>query len=314
VSDAERVTARIEEATRRVAERDAIAVRLGSARTARDAAAAEAAAAEAAQVAEQEDVTRLETLSPTRIWATLKSTRDGDLARERAERDRASYLTAEAYARLSRLDAEVTQREQSLAAYATADADLEGAWQSKEEYLCETGAPHAEELVAVAGESARLHSRLKELKEAAVAAVDSRRALAEVERLLGSARNWSNWDTFMGGGMISDMVKYDKVDQATSALRYAQTTLDTLSRELADVGQQATARLDASFGLKVFDVVFDNIFSDLAMRSRVINAHDVVRGVLPKVIALLPPLDAEMTQIGERLDELAGRRTVLLRS
>lgn len=308
----EEVVAALESAGQRAAERDRLRAQLEVVRAARDDAARAAEAAAADYTAEQADVARLEGISPSRIWASLTFSREGDLARERAERDRASYVAAEAHARLTRADGELVRLEQRLAAYVKVDAELEEAQTAKEQWLADAGDPGGVELVALATEAAGLRDRQKELHEAAVAAVDARRALADAERLLGSARNWSNWDTFMGGGLFSDMMKYDRVDDSTRALGDARRALEKLQQELADVGTQAELRLEASMGLKVFDTLFDNIFSDLAMRSRIVDAHDAVSDVLPKVVALLPPLDAELRAVEARLAEVAARRSTLL--
>jgi hypothetical protein len=314
VASREEITGALESAGQRIAERDRLRAQLEVARAARDEAARAAEATATDYTAEQADVARLEGFSPSRIWASLTFSREGDLARERAERDRASYVAAEAHARLTRLDGEVVRLEQRLAAYAKAEVELAAAVAAKEAWLAETGDPAGVELVALSAETADLRSRQKELHEAAVAAVDARRALADAERLLGSARNWSNWDTFMGGGLFSDMVKYDRVDQSTRALADARRALETLQRELADVGTQAALRLEASMGLKVFDTLFDNIFSDLAMRSRIVEAHNSVAGLLPRVVALLPPLDEELRVVEARLAAIATRRTALVES
>ena len=53
---------------------------------------------------ESEDVERLESFSPSRIWASLKGSRDTDLDRESTEVERARFAVAEAEAE-SRRDA-----------------------------------------------------------------------------------------------------------------------------------------------------------------------------------------------------------------
>lgn len=312
MASAQEVTARLEDARRRIAERDRLRERVAAVVAARDEARQAADASAEDLVAEQADVTRLETVSPSRIWAALTLQRDSALARERAERDRASYLAAEAHGRHAALDADVFRLNQQLSAYREVDAELEAAVVAKEEFLAATGVRSGAELAGIAEERGALAAHLKELREAAVAAVDARRALADAEQLLGSARSWSNWDTFMGGGLFTDMVKYDRVDEATRAIGAAQRALATLQRELADIGSQAALKLEASLGEKVFDTLFDNIFSDFAMRSRIVDSHDTVRHVLPRVAALLKPIDEEISSVDARLAELEARRTAIL--
>ena len=53
---------------------------------------------------EEADVRRLESYSPTRIWAALRGSRDADLDREQAEQQAAEYAVAraEAWLRVAR--------------------------------------------------------------------------------------------------------------------------------------------------------------------------------------------------------------------
>jgi hypothetical protein len=317
VADTEAVHDALVRATERRAERSRLATRLESLRAAVDEAARSAATARTGLAEEERDVAKLESFSATRIWASLRDTRLSDLDRERAERDAAAYAVAEAEGRRAALQRDADALEAELATYASADDDHVAALVAKDTWVRENGAPGAEELAAIAEELGTLLARDKELMEAGRAAVEARRLLAEAEDRLRRARDWSNWDAFGGGGFFTDMMKYDRIDEAVGTLRAADRALKALSRELADVGMRVAASVNVRSvnvrGLdQAFDVWFDNIFSDLSVRSRVVDAHDTVRRVLAELVAMMSPLRADIDAGTARLAELNRRREELL--
>jgi hypothetical protein len=97
--------------------------------------------------------------------------------------------------------------------------------------------------------------------------------LEAARRTLASAGDLATYDTFLGGGMFGDMMKYDRMDQAQRLLHDADQALRHLSVELKDVGMSAVVNGLAVDGLtQTFDVWFDNIFSDWSVRTRIMDA------------------------------------------
>ena len=88
---------------------------------------------------------------------------------------------------------------------------------------------------------------------------------------LGSADSWSAYDTWFGGGLVSSSIKHDRIDAAGRLIAAAQDALVDLARELADVESVAGLRADLGISptARTFDVWFDNVFSDLSVRSSI---------------------------------------------
>lgn len=262
---------------------------------------------------ESSDVDRLESLSPTKIWSVLKGSRASDLERETAERDAARYALAEAAARR-----EVTQRElDGLRAQretlGDVDATLDHAMTAKEEWLAEQGGEVAQKLASIAERRGVVAALDGEAREAHGAGVQAARLLDEALALLGTAGSWATWDTFGGGGLVTDMIKHDKMDQATALVRHADHALRIFSRELADVNLQAVEGLRMDGLSRTFDVWFDNIFSDMAARSRIQDAGNRVAHTRQQVGAALAALEekglahqAELASLSARREELLG--------
>ena len=234
---------------------------------------------------EQADVAALESMSMTRILAALRGRRDADLDRERAEAVAAEYAVADAEARAAVEQREVASLEARIGEYGDLDARrtellAEREREVRDSPTAEATATRLTELAARVGE---LQARTVQLDEAEAAAAAAHAALEEAARHLGSAGSWATYDTFFGGGFIADMVKHDKLDRAGALMRQADAALAHLASELADVGVAAVGGIDISELTRTFDVWFDNIFSDWAVRDRIAQADERVHGLLRAV-------------------------------
>jgi hypothetical protein len=268
----------------------------------------------AEHAAEHEDVERLEGVSLTRVLTSLRGARDDRLARERAEADAALFRVREAEARLDAVRREYEAAQARLGQLAEAPATYAAVLDEQERWLAESSDPRGARLLALADERGRLTGELREIGEAVGAAGMAREALARVQDRLGSAENWSTYDTFFGGGMISSAVKQSRLDEAAAAAAHADRCLAALRTELADVGGVAlTAPQLAMDGTTGFlDVWFDNIFTDLAVRDQIKQAqHNLARSA-QLVDQVYGRLQQRATEARGRIDQLEVDRRSLL--
>jgi hypothetical protein len=165
-------------------------------------------------------------------------------------------------------------------------------------------------LSALRGSAATDRERERAERDAAryaLADAEARDAVAWLD-LLERARSWSTWDTFGGGGMFSDMMKYDRLDEVGHVLRDADLALERFSRELADLRLAGVEAVNVDGLTRAFDMWFDNIFTDLAVRDRIRDAHERVGHVLGVVESCLDDLTSRGHAIAAELEELSGRR------
>lgn len=99
---------------------------------------------------ETRDVERLESFSPTRIWAVLRGARDAELDRERAEQQAAEYAVAVARGEVQQLRTEEAAARTAATALGDVHGERQRALAAKEEWLHESGSPVAAELAEVA--------------------------------------------------------------------------------------------------------------------------------------------------------------------
>ena len=151
---------------------------------------------------------------------------------------------------------------------------------------------------------AYLESQERELGEASAA---EQRALATADEILeslSSAEGWGTWD-LIGGGIIADLAKHSKLDEAQAAGEYLQSQLRAFRTELADVTISADFQVNIDGFLRFADYVFDGIFADWAVLDRINQAQAQVEDPRAQICAVLDRL-GQMADQAER--ERAGLR------
>jgi hypothetical protein len=261
---------------------------------------------------EAADVERLESFSAAKIWARLKGSHPEDLDRETAEREAARYAVAEAEARRDTMLRDIAGIRSQLAELGEVEERYRRAVAAKEAWVAESGAETAGELAEIAQRKGELAALDTEAREAHAAGRVAHEHLAQAAALLGSAGSWSTWDTFGGGGMLTDMMKYDKVDRATETLRRADLALAAFSRELADVNLPRVQGVQVDQMTRTFDVWFDNIFSDMAVRSRIEDAARRVAQAMHQVQQAMAVLEEKGREAAREAAGLDTRREQLL--
>ncbi|MEU2613665.1 hypothetical protein ABZ570_19065 [Micromonospora sp. NPDC007271] len=262
---------------------------------------------------EQQDVERLEGRSITRVLASLRGSRDDDLARERAEAELAARREADARAHLAELRREHRAAQARRAELADSPAAYAALLDERERQLIAGQGPRAARLAGLAGERDRLTTRARQVDEAARAAAAARTALAAVRDHLAKADGWSTYDTFFGGGMVSSVIKHNRMDDAAAAARAADRRLAVLRTELADLpGVWLTPELELGELTRFADIFLDNIFTDLAVRGRIRRAQAAVERAGTAVARLRGRLATEAGEVRRSLADLAGERIALL--
>jgi hypothetical protein len=264
--------------------------------------------------AEVDDVERLEGISLTRVLADLRGAREDRLAREQAQAAAAALRLNDATWRLAALQREHEAARARLCELSGAPEAYRAVLDEKDRHLRTSGDPRAPQILELADERGRLTGELKELHQALAAADIARDALTAVEGDLRSAARWSNYDTFLGGGIFSSAFKHDRLDDAAAAAAHADRRLAVLRTELADVGEIGPTAPDLAFDdlTRFLDVWFDNIFTDWSIGSRIQEAQGNVALCLRVVARLRSRLEQVAATARARLAAVESERHDLL--
>jgi hypothetical protein len=114
--------------------------------------------------------------------------------------------------------------------------------------------------------------------------------------------------------MITSAVKHDKLDGAAVHMRRADSALKRFATELADVNMAGMRDLDMGDFTRAFDVWFDNLFTDLAVRRRIIDAQEKVAETISGVKVLLAQLRSRRQRCVDEVARLHSERAGLLES
>lgn len=132
--------------------------------------------------------------------------------------------------------------------------------------------------------------RLKELKEAKEAANQVIIRIDAGLNQLKSASSWGILDIF-GGGLISSLVKRNKIGEANRSLEELSISLKSLNKELSDVDISLPDAIPDMLSDELFDIVFDNIFTDIR-----------VQGEIKENLIALKELRHAIVEIGDKVD------------
>lgn len=266
----------------------------------------------AALAEEQDDVTRLETLSLTRVLHSLSGSRSAELDRERAERDAARYAFAEADDRRKTTYRELQRIQDRLVALGDVDARWEAALHQRERWLEATGEPGAAEAVGLATQRGVVDAELREAEEALAAAERAMALLARAADLLGPPETWDGIDRWFGGAIAGGVHRHERLDEATELLRQVDAAMTALDRELADVEHATLAPLRFEAWDRAFDAMFEGLFTDLAVAKRLTEAIQRVGQARVTVERTADELARGRTTLAGRRGELDDARRRLL--
>lgn len=108
-----------------------------------------------------------------------------------------------------------------------------------------------------------------------------------------------------GGGLLFDMEKHSKLDEAQSRVQNLQSELRRFKTELADVTIYADLQVSIDGFLRFADYFFDGFFVDLAVMEKINNSKSNVESTkrqIESVLSKLQSMDASADQTIGKLE------------
>ncbi|MBK1809570.1 hypothetical protein JHL18_02775 [Clostridium sp. YIM B02505] len=155
------------------------------------------------------------------------------------------------------------------------EADMKnfGSWATKEK------------LNIMENDRLNLSASIKELSEAISAGERLLGAIDNANESISSAMNWGKADIFMDSMFIS-MAKHQKIDDAQAKLNNIPYLVDKFKKELSDVSvvsNEISQTITFSSFTKTFDIFFDNIFTDIAVQSKIEDSYYKLKNLRAEV-------------------------------
>lgn len=257
-------------------------------------------------------VASLDGLTLTRLRTSFTGRRTEELMRARTALSVEESKVAVAQDRTITARHDVERLEGRIAVLGDLEARRERALEARAAWLASTDPQMARALEDLAARTGATREILREVGEAQSAATEAQRWLDAADAKLSSADGWSTYDTFFGGGMISSVIKHDRMDDASSLLRRADLAMARLGEELGDVGLPPVGGVEVSELTRTMDIWMDNIFSDLRSEQAIWQAHERTREARRAVAEVSATLDAHERTVRQELAQLSAERTALL--
>lgn len=142
---------------------------------------------------------------------------------------------------------------------------------------------------------------LVEVDEAFNAGKSILNRIDEALKHLGSANSWSTMD-MLGGGFFTDMMKYDKIDEAENLMSKVESELRRYELELKDVEYEWNSSYEfISGGHRAMDIFFDNIFTDISNNKKINNNINSLENLKNQIITVQNRLKGMKREIKEKI-------------
>lgn len=146
-------------------------------------------------------------------------------------------------------------------------------------------------------------NQITELDQALTAAFRLKQTAEDALITLDKAEGWATYDVWASGGLISHMAKYSHLDNAEASFNRLNSQLKSLRTELLDVkGIELPDFNKISTAQRVIDYWFDNIFTDISVRSKIRENISNIQNLIYVVINLENKLNEKRTQLLSQLD------------
>ncbi len=132
-----------------------------------------------------------------------------------------------------------------------------------------------------------------EIREAIAAGERALNSLYAAQSKLKSARGWGIFD-MLGGGLLSDLMKHSRMNDASSYMEASRRDLEKFKRELADVSTSYNLRMDVDGFLTFADFFFDGLIADYLVQTKISQAREQVDEAIAKVSQILTELKREL--------------------
>ena len=251
---------------------------------------------------EQADVDRLERGSLAAFFYQMVGRMDEKLDKEQQEAYAARVRYDAAVRELASIDADLARLEARLKGLSGCEQRYQDALMERFREIKETNSPAAQELMESESRVVELKLRRREIREAVQAGKTALKQAGAVLESLDSARGWSTMD-LVGGGIWSDLAKYDHLDEAQEQVEQLQVDLRRFKTELADVEINAEIQVTIEGFLRFADFFFDNLFTDWEVRDRIDQSIDQVRDTKRQIQRVLDKLERMEGSIKAQLED-----------
>ena len=178
-----------------------------------------------------------------------------------------------------------------------------------------SGSEAAQKILQLEHQDGILKGQKKEVEEAIRAGGTAQVIAGRIIENLNSAKSWSTVD-LIGGGILADIAKYDKLDNVQENVKQLQNALRNFRTELADVKEEIAADIHPEVGdfLHFADYFFDGLFVDWTVRNKIEDSLSRANETYAQIQNVMGRLNLLNSQITARQEQVQAERTQIVAS
>lgn len=169
--------------------------------------------------------------------------------------------------------------------------------------LNETSGTYREEVLEAFSERKHWRETCEEIDEAFYIGQKILRYVDEAIDALDSAKSWSTVD-MLGGGFLTDVVKYDHIDKAESIMQKVEVGLMRYQEELKDVSNGWDSGYEyLSNSHRLMDFMLDNIFTDVSNYNKIQDNLSSLENLLNQITTSQHRLSTLRKQVEKEIEQ-----------
>ncbi len=241
--------------------------------------------------AENADVEKLEGFSLTALYYLITGKREEMLTKERQDAYMAQLKYDSAQKEMETVTEEIKKNRELLAEYANCEQQYVDLKAEKKEWIKAAGSPESERILEIEEEIRGFDHRLKEIREAYMVGSEAEKIADQIIRSLEKAKGLGTWDTFGGGGLITDIAKRSYMNSSERLVGDLQNKLRKYKTELSDVIIEAEVEISNGGFLNFADYFFDGLLVDWTILNKIKNSLHQAELTRGKIVNMQYKLD-----------------------
>ena len=268
----------------------------------------------AAEAEAKEDAAdRLEQGSLSSLFYSAMGKKEEKLEQAKREAQAAFYKYQDAERTLAELRQQRLDLSKRLSELEDSPRRYERALGEKRRLLLQMGGPQATKLQELSQKADAGQCTQSELQAAYNEGTRVLELMEELEELLHSASNWGMVDV-IGGGFLTDMVKYDKLDRVRQLLDSLQRALIQYSGSIHGLELDLGSDMGVGSGLQFADFFLDNIFVDSFVLHQVQQIRTQISDAKRPLLGHLDLLQRKQRSMEQELSRLREEAETLILS
>lgn len=261
---------------------------------------------------EQKDVDRLNKVTLSAFFYRATGKMDEKLTKEEGEAFAAAMKYESAEREIKAVNEDILYYEKRLLQLSDCEEHYQELMDIQKKEIISENTPEAAGILAIEEELTGIRNQEKEIHEAVDAGKSALKISREILDTLDSAKTWGTVD-MIGGGIFSDIMKYDKLNEVKEKVGELQSALRSFRTELADVTDEINGNIDTVIGdfLHFADYVFDGFFTDWMVYSKIKSTieratmtHNQIEYILERLISMKEQLQIRYEEKKEELDHM----------